>query len=206
MIYLFIDTSSEDVSIAIVRDNELLASISKTIPGEHSIYATSYLDEVIKEAGINNKDIDKVMAVNGPGSFTGLRIGLTIAKVFAFLLGKEVICISSLKMRSLSIEHDYCLSLMDARNNNYYLALYDKENKEVVNPVFSNIDEVLALIEKYNPLCIGDKEFKINDINVDKQELDIIKIVNYYKNEKSINPHLVVPEYLKLPQAMENKK
>ena len=122
------------------------------------------------------------------------------------VLGKEVICISSLKMRSLSIEHDYCLSLMDARNNNYYLALYDKENKEVVNPVFSNIDEVLALIEKYNPLCIGDKEFKINDINVDKQELDIIKIVNYYKNEKSINPHLVVPEYLKLPQAMENKK
>ena len=205
MISLFIDTSSEDVSIAIIKGNKILASRIKTIPSEHSIYTTSYLDEVIKEASIKKEDIDKIMVVNGPGSFTGLRIGITIAKTFAYLLKKEVTCISSLKMLSLSLEHDYCLTLMDARNNNYYLALYDKDNKEIVKPVFSNIDKVLELIKEYNPICVSNKDFSINSIDISKTKLDIIKIIKYYRNKPSINPHLVVPEYLKLPQAMENK-
>ncbi|MBR3161905.1 MAG: tRNA (adenosine(37)-N6)-threonylcarbamoyltransferase complex dimerization subunit type 1 TsaB [Bacilli bacterium] len=206
MITLFIDTSSSDVSIAIVKDNKILASIVKDIPGEHSIYATSYLDEVIKKSKIDIKDIDKIMAVSGPGSFTGLRIGLTIAKVFAYLLKKEVICVSSLKMRALSIEHDCCLSLIDARNDNYYLALYDCNNKEIIAPKFGNISEVTSIIDKYNSICISDKDFKINDVVVSKVNLDLLKIVNYYGDESAVNPHLVVPDYLKLPQAMEDKK
>lgn len=206
MISLFIDTSSEDVSIAIIKDKKILASKTKTIPGKHSIYTTSILDSIIKEAGINIKEIDKIMVVNGPGSFTGLRIGLTVAKVLAYLLNKEVTCISSLKMRSLSIEHDYCLSLIDARNNNYYLALYDKDNNEVVEPVFAHQDKAIQLINKYNPICLADKEITIDNTKVFKQKLDIIRIVNYYQDKKTINAHLAVPEYLKLPQAMEDKK
>lgn len=206
MISLFIDTSSEDVSIAIIKDKKVLASKTETIPGKHSIYTTSILDNIIKEADINNNDIDKIMVVNGPGSFTGLRIGVTVAKVFAYLLNKEVTCISSLKMRALSINHNYCLSLIDARNNNYYIALYDKDNNEVVKPVFSNIDKVTELINKYNPICVSDKELIINNKKVPKQNLDIVKIVDYYKSKKSINAHLAVPDYLKLPQAMEDKK
>ena len=205
MISLFIDTSSEDVSIAIIKGKKILASRIKTIPSEHSIYTTSYLDEVIKEANIKKEDIDKIMVVNGPGSFTGLRIGITIAKTFAHLLKKEVTCVSSLKMLSLSLEHDYCLTLMDARNNNYYLALYDKDNKEIVKPVFNTIDKVLELIKEYNPICISNKDFQINNIDVSKVKLDITKIIEYYKNKPAINPHLVVPDYLKLPQAMETK-
>ncbi len=205
MISLFIDTSSEDVSIAIVRDDKIIASRINNIPGKHSIYATSYLDEVIKEAKIDNKDIDNIMVVNGPGSFTGLRIGVAIAKVFAYLLKKGVICISSLKMMALSIKHDYCLTLLDARNNNYYMALYDKNNKEVIKPVFSNVDEVLELINKYSPLIVSNKEFEINSFKVRRVELDIVNIVKCYENEEVINSHLVVPDYLKLPQAMEDK-
>ncbi|MEE3342541.1 MAG: tRNA (adenosine(37)-N6)-threonylcarbamoyltransferase complex dimerization subunit type 1 TsaB [Bacilli bacterium] len=203
MISLFIDTSSFDVSIAIVKDNKILASICDSIPNEHSIYVTSYLDDVIKEAGIDKKDIDKIMVVNGPGSFTGLRIGVTIAKVFAYLLEKKVICVSSLKMRALSVKHDYCLTLINARNDNYYLALYDKDNNEVVDPKFGNKGEVLDIISKYQPICIADDSFEIDDINVCKQELDILSIVDYYKNSDEIESHMVVPEYLKLPQAME---
>ncbi len=206
MISLFIDTSSADVSIAVVKDNKILANITKTIPNEHSIYTTSYLDEIIKKSGIRNEDIDVVMVVDGPGSFTGLRIGITIAKVFAYLLKKEIICISSLKMRALSFKHDYCLSLIDARNNNYYLGLYDKNNDEVIKPVFGNIDMVMEIINEYHPVCVGDKRFSINNDIVLNVELDILNIVKYYKDDKAINPHLVVPNYLKLPQAMENKK
>ncbi len=206
MISLFIDTSSEDVSIAIVRDDKILSSRVKNIPGKHSIYATSYLDDVLKESRIEKENIDNIMVVDGPGSFTGLRIGLTIAKVFAYLLDKEIICVSSLKSMAISVKHDYCLSLIDARNNNYYLALYDKDNNDVIEPVFDCLDRVLDLIEKYNPLCVSDKNIEINGISVSRVNIDILKVVKYYSNSKSINPHLVVPNYLKLPQAMEDRK
>ena len=132
MISLFIDTSSSDVSIALVKDNKILSSITKNIPNEHSIYTTSFLDKVIKDANITSKDINKIMVVNGPGSFTGVRIGVTIAKVFAYLQNIDIICVSSLKMRALSLEHDYCLSIIDAKHDNYYLGLYNKENEEVI--------------------------------------------------------------------------
>ena len=67
------------------------------------------------------------------------------------------------------------------------------------------IDKVLELIKEYNPICISNKDFQINNIDVSKVKLDITKIIEYYNNKPAINPHLVVPDYLKLPQAMETK-
>ena len=102
MITLFIDTSSTDVSIALIKDNNILSEICETLPNQHSIYTTSYLDKVLKIANIEPKEVDKIMIVNGPGSFTGVRIGVTIAKTFAYILKKDIICLSSLKIKSLN--------------------------------------------------------------------------------------------------------
>ena len=119
MITLFIDTSSSDVSIALVKDNNILSSITQNLPNQHSIYTTSYIDKVLKETSLEPKDIDKIMVVNGPGSFTGVRIGVTIAKVFAYILKKDIMCLSSLKIRALSSNHNNCLSIINANRNNY---------------------------------------------------------------------------------------
>ena len=67
MISLFIDTSSSDVCVSVLRDGVVLAEICKNIPGEHSIYTTSFLDEVIKKAGIEHDSVDKIMVVNVSG-------------------------------------------------------------------------------------------------------------------------------------------
>lgn len=206
MISLFIDTSSSDVSIALVKDNKILSSITKKIPNEHSIYTTSFLDKIIKDANITPKDINKIMVVNGPGSFTGVRIGVTIAKVFAYLQNIDIICVSSLKMRALSLEHDYCLSIIDAKHDNYYLGLYNKENEEIIKEQFNNKEKVINIINKYNPSCISDKNIMIDNIDIKETKLDIVNIVNYYINTTPLNCHLVVPNYLKLPQAMEEKR
>lgn len=206
MITLFIDTSCNDVSIALVRDNIILSSITKTLPNQHSIYTTSYIDKVLKEAKLEANDIDKIMVVNGPGSFTGVRIGVTIAKVFAYILKKDLICLSSLKIRAISTKHDYCLSLINANRGNYYIGLYNKDNQEIIKEQFNNTEEVIKLIEKYNPTIVSDNNLTINEISISKTNLDIISIVNYYKNYTSTNPHLAVPNYLKLPQALEEKK
>lgn len=206
MISLFIDTSSSDVCVSVLRDGVVLAEICKNIPGEHSIYTTSFLDEVIKKAGIERDSVDKIMVVNGPGSFTGLRIGVTIAKVYAYLLGINVICVSSLKMRALSFSHDYCLSLLDARHNNYYLGLYDKDNNEVIKEQFASIDFVLELINKYNPSIVSDVAIDDDLFKASFVQIDVSAIYDYYKDSEGVNCHLAVPNYLKLPQAMEDAR
>ena len=170
------------------------------------------LEEIRKEKNIpiimlsaKSEDIDKIMIVNGPGSFTGVRIGVTIAKVYAYLLNKDIICLSSLKILALAQKHDNILSLIDARHDNYYIGLYDKDNNEIIKEQFANKDFILKLIKEYNPICVSNKEFLIDDIEVRKVDLDIPKIVDYYKEKACENCHMVVPNYLKLPQAMEKR-
>lgn len=206
MITLFIDTSSTDVSIALIKDNNILSEICETLPNQHSIYTTSYLDKVLKTANIEPNEVDKIMIVNGPGSFTGVRIGVTIAKTFAYILKKDIICLSSLKIKALSTNHDYCLSLINANRGNYYIGLYDKDNNEVIEEQFNTKEEVIKLIDKYNPTIVSDNNIETEEFSSSKTKLDLISIVNYYKDYPSINPHLVVPNYLKLPQALEEKK
>jgi len=206
MISLFIDTSLADVSIALVKDRIILAKKVACLPNEHSIYAVSYLNEILETADVKAEDVDNILVVNGPGSFTGVRIGVTIAKVFAYILRKDIICLSSLKIRALSVDHDYCLSLISANRGNYYVGLYDKDNNEIVDEQFNNLEYVKELIEKYNPVIVVDNDVNIFGIDVIKNELDIIKIVDYYKSKRTSNVHLVVPNYLKLPQALEEKR
>ena len=205
MICLFIDTSSIDVSIAIIKANKIISSITKSIPNEHSIYTTQFIDDVLKESNLEPNDIDKIMVVNGPGSFTGVRIGVTIAKTMAYLLNKEVIPISSLKMLSLSINHDYCLSILNANHNNYYFGLYDKDNNEIIKEQFNTKEKVLEIIKKYKTIIVSNNNITIDNIEISKQELEYINIVNYYLNKESVNSHLLVPNYLKLPEALEKK-
>lgn len=203
---LFIDTSGADVSISIINDNKVLVNINETVPNSHSIYTVSFIEKALKEVNLSANNIDKILVVTGPGSFTGVRIGVTIAKVFAYLRKIELIPVSSLKMLSLSLEHDYCLALINAKNDNYYLGLYNKDNEEVIKEQFNNKDMVVDIINKYNPTIISANDLTINDIVIKKQKIDIKNICSYYQNKTSINAHLLVPNYLKLPSAMENKK
>ncbi|MCI6265680.1 MAG: tRNA (adenosine(37)-N6)-threonylcarbamoyltransferase complex dimerization subunit type 1 TsaB [Erysipelotrichaceae bacterium] len=205
MITLFIDTSSSDVSIAIMKDKKILSNITKSIPNKHSIYTVSFIEQMIKEANLTVNDIEKIMVVTGPGSFTGVRIGVTIAKVYAYLKNLSIISISSLKMMSISCEHKYCLALIDAHHDNYYLGLYDENNQEIMKEQFNTKEKVLELIEKYQPRIVSNENIEIGKYKIKKQSLDISKIITYYQKEEPLNPHLVVPNYLKLPQALEEK-
>ncbi len=200
---LFIDTSFSDVSIAILKDNKIISSIQNNIPNEHSIYAHPYIEKVLKDSNTLPKEIDNIMVVNGPGSFTGVRIGLTIAKVYAYLENIPVTLISSLKTLALSEKGEYILSLIDARNDNYYLGLYDKNYNDVIKEQFTNIKEVKELLNKYSNIKIVTN----SKINLDNYQLitniNIENIVNYYQDKEQVNAHQVLPNYLKLPQVLE---
>ena len=193
MISMFIDTSLSDVSIALIKDGKLLSKINNNIPGEHSIYVTKYVDDILKENNLSPKTVDEIIIVNGPGSFTGIRIGVTIAKMFAYLQNIRIVTITSLKARVIGEKANYFLSKIDAKHGNYYMGLYDEEYN-TIEEKFTNTTEMEEIINKYSPEVVDiDKEYNIE------------AIIEYTKNIPSQNPHSVNPIYLKLPEAMEKK-
>ena len=207
MITLFIDTSFADVSIAIIKENDIIAERLDNLHMEHSKYVVKYIKECLEEAKIDANQIDNIMVCVGPGSFTGVRIGVTIAKTYGYLINKYIHPISSLKELAISCDKksDYIMSLINARHNNYYVGLYDKNYDEVIPESFMSKDELENLIIKYNPYIVSNEFDVIFNNKVDKVKIYILDIVNYYSDKESVNYHYLIPNYLKLPQAMESK-
>lgn len=204
MISLFIDTSLVNVSISVLKDGKILSLIQKEIPNMHSSYTTKFIKDVLDESHIDANDIDNIMVVNGPGSFTGVRIGVTIAKTYGYLIKKDIIPISSLKMLAISTNHNgSILSLIPANKSDYYLGLYDSEFNIIEKERFAKKEEVLAICNKYNPYIVSPDISIIGKYKINKQKLDIEKIVAYYQNKEKVNYHKLLPNYLKLPQALE---
>lgn len=207
MISLFIDTSISNVTIALVKDKSVLSIIQEDIVCEHSKYGTSFVKRVIDDAGIDANEIDKIFVVNGPGSFTGVRIGVTIAKTYGYLINKEIIPVSSLKGLAISGNvDDVIMSVIAANKSSYYVGMYDSDYNNIIEEQFVSRDKLLELIDKYNIKNIVSNDFNVISVNkLNKVKLDALKIIDYYMNMDSVNCFALVPNYLKLPQAMESK-
>lgn len=206
MISLFIDTSLANVSISIIKDGMLKSYVCEDIPNEHSKYATSYVKKVIDDAGIDANDIDKIFVVNGPGSFTGVRIGVTIAKTYGYLINKYITPVSSLKSLAISSNHNgTVMSVINANRNNYYVGIYDSEYNNLIEEQFIDSNGLVKLMEEYNPYIVSNEYNVLSIYKFNKVKLDMVRIVEYYMNCEEVNYHKLVPNYLKLPQALENK-
>lgn len=204
MISLFIDTSNSDVVIGLLENGRLIEKETRSILNEHSKYAVSIIDEVLKKAKVSTNSVDEILVVNGPGSFTGIRIGLTISKVYAYLTNIKVILMSSLKCLALSKDkdnYDYILSIIDAKRGNCYIGLYDKDYNEVITEHFTNMDEVRDIRNKYKNILVVSNTDMEGISKIDR--IDVEKIYNYYKDKDRVNPNMVLPNYLKLPQVLE---
>ena len=207
MISLFIDTSLVNVSISVLKDNKILSLIQKEIPNMHSSYTTKFIKDALEEAHIDANDIDNIMVVNGPGSFTGIRIGVTIAKTYGYLIKKDIIPISSLKILAISASHNGpILSMIPANKSGYYIGVYDNEYNIIEKERYALKEEIITLCNKYNPYIVSPDISIIGKYKINKQKLDIPKICEYYKDKEKINYHKLLPNYLKLPQALEGSK
>ena len=114
MITLFIDTSTDTLTVSIINDDVILDAI--TLPSsEHSKYAMSAIESIFDKNNIKRNSVNKIMVVNGPGSFTGIRIGVTIAKIYAWACNINVVPISTLKAYAISnMGYKYYISSIDA--------------------------------------------------------------------------------------------
>lgn len=203
MITLYIDTSSSYLYAGIVKDSNLLVEVNENLGYNLSEMALPKIVEMFEKTKLNASDIDKIIVVNGPGSFTGIRVGLTIAKVFAWSLNIPITTITSLEAMAASVNDNRLLvPIIDARHGFVYAAIYE-EDSVLLSPSYIKLEE---LYRKISRECI----FITNDsIELNSKKCNyipnILTIVNNYVDKEAINAHMVNPEYLKLTAAEENK-
>lgn len=205
MKYLYIDTSSSYLYAAIVENDKLITKVCEDYGQSLSEIALPKIVSMFEKNNIKPTDINKIIVVNGPGSFTGIRIGITIAKVYAWSLKIKITTISSLEAMATSNDSNKVkVPIINARRGYVYGAIYDK-NHEILKPQHIKFDELqlkLKNIDEY--IFISNDKFE-NISNIEKYEPNFLEIVNKYKDKKEINPHMINPEYLKLTAAEESR-
>lgn len=205
MITLFLDTADKLLSIYLYKDENVLSFFRAQNDHNLSSKLVPTMVEVIKEANVSKKEVDQIICVTGPGSFTGIRMGVTLAKTYGYFMKKKVIPVSKLEvMASTKFEGDYILSLIDARANYVYAGLYDKNLNSVIDDAYLSIDELLNKLKPYSNIVVasyGDVDLGLKVINPDE---NINKILLKHINDEGVNPHKLNPNYLKRTEAEEN--
>ncbi len=161
-LFINIETSTELCSVSLSRDNTLIDCMETNDGYFHAERLHLFIQNILQKNQIDIKQISAVSVSSGPGSYTGLRIGVSAAKTFAYALNIPLIAISSLKTQidyflsfsEKGIYTFYC-STMKARGQKIYYALYDDIGNEIIHPQSFIVSEqsVKELSAKYNSVC-----------------------------------------------------
>jgi tRNA threonylcarbamoyl adenosine modification protein YeaZ len=133
MIILAIDTSTDYLSLAIFKDGRVIVKSHKKADRRHSILLVPTIDKLVKKARLNISKIDCFAVSAGPGSFTGLRIGVTVVKGLAYALTKKIVSVPTLDViaqNAKSFKGIIC-PVLDARKNKVYACLYRSDGKKI---------------------------------------------------------------------------
>lgn len=203
MISLFLDSSDKKVIVALLSGGKLSDSIIEENDNHLSEKFLPMIERIIAKNQLQIDNIDAIYVINGPGSFTGVRVGVTTAKVMAWGLKKRIIPISELALLATTMTNKkYIVPYIDARRNAVYAGIYDKNLNSVMADAYISIDDLMKKIDH-----IEDVEFVSYYNTIEhtiEPNIDIEKIVQKHYNDEGINPHQVVPNYLKRTEAEEN--
>ena len=217
---LSVDSSSVSASVAITENGVTLAENFINNGLTHSQTLMPMVEKTLIDADVSIKDIEVFAITNGPGSFTGVRIGIASVKGMADALNKKCVAISTLEAIAEPLKNEDCIAcaVMDARCNQVYTAIFENGNRLCEDKAVL-IDELGKELKSYNKkvVFIGDGSVlcyeKLKDVvtNISVAEEDIrfihassigrlaeVKIKN---GEMTIDSANLVPFYLRLPQA-----
>lgn len=201
---LYIDTSSDYLYSGIVINNTLVSECQEKLGKDLSKEALPRIISVFNKTNITPKDLDKIIIVIGPGSFTGIRIGVTIAKTIAWSLDIPIVPISGLTAMAISNKQEgYSMPLIDARRGFVYGALYASDISPIIDDTHILLDELTKKCRDYSPITVITNNEVATDYSVNTYEPDILKVVTYFKNKEELNPHMINPIYLKKTEAEE---
>lgn len=224
---LSIDTSSNVCGVSILEDENLICKLDTNTGRTHSENLMPMIDEALKKAELKPTDINLIVCDIGPGSFTGIRIGVATAKAFSDSLNIPSVGISSLETLAFGMMSfgKYVCSMIDCKNDNCYFALYEKKNdalETLIEPQAESVEAALAILNSYS--CdtldnaqiafVGDgtevykteisqtfenAEFLSSEFNILNSEA--LALAGLSKFNSGIELDEVLPLYLKKPQA-----
>ena len=201
MISLFLNTSSSRFSVAIAKDNKVIDSLYVDYDKDLSKDALYEVKKILEKNALNPTDVDEVICVRGPGSFTGLRIGVTIAKTFAYFLEKELYSVSTLEVMASSVTGDVIVPIIDARRGFCYSAIYDKNYNVLMDECYIKITDLLEKVKSYtgNIVFVSLDKFDFETVEF-VPDMDKFFTLDFKRKEDSMT---FVPNYLKKTEAEE---
>ena len=194
MKYLFIDSATTNLVVAIINDGKIAYIYNNNDNHDTSCKMMLVLAEAFDKAGLKPQDIDRIFAVTGPGSFTGIRVGLTVAKTMAYTLNIPIVPISSLEVMASG---NGGTALINARRGYVFAGTYDNDLNNVYPDSYVLMNDSLA-----KPYISYDNF----DFETIKPDIDVLKVVKNHENDEAVNPHTINPNYLKLTEAEEKLK
>jgi tRNA threonylcarbamoyladenosine biosynthesis protein TsaB len=134
---LSLETATNVCSVALSGNGQLLALRESTVKNAHSSVLTTFIEDVLNSAGIRPAEIDAIAVSEGPGSYTGLRIGVATAKGLCFALDKPMIAIPTLKAMASGMLN-LQLQTLNSKLQTYFCPMIDARRMEVFSSVFSS--------------------------------------------------------------------
>lgn len=226
---LAIDTSSKRCSVSIMEDNKKIIELYNDDEKTHSVKLMPMIDNAFKTANLTLNDISLLVCSIGPGSFTGVRIGISTVKAFADVKNIPIVGVSSLEglaynVKELALSTDsFVVSLIDAKNNNVYCGIYNlsKNNCEQIcifaKDIDTTINNIKEILQKYNKnaILLGDGAIVYHDLLTSipdstfaPNEENIQKGISFakaglikYRNGIYGDSNTISPLYLKKSQA-----
>lgn len=205
MICLFFDTSSDLLKVSLIKDNKIIFDKELHTKNDHSSYLVPTIDEAFKSNNIDFKELDEIIVGNGPGSFTGTRISIAVAKTYAFSFNIPVYMISSLEELIYDNDgYDFYVPIIEEKKENLYFSIFDKDKKRVMDDTYSSTEYMYKKLEELDGkillISLSDKEYeKYDTVKASINALNIMKNIDV--NNEKLNPHLLKPNYIKKIEA-----
>ena len=192
MVTILLDSSNTNLSVGVARDNLLLECISYEAWQQQSEFMIPELDKLLRKYQISKEEIGEVIVAKGPGSYTGVRIAITIAKTIATVLDAKLYAVSSLRVQKDCKNPSICL--INARSGRSYIGVYEGNNTILEDRIMKN-DEVMEYINNHPGYSVcGDVKYlglECIETNNIKEMLDLKDAL------ESINPLSLKPVYMK---------
>ncbi|PAK99196.1 tRNA (adenosine(37)-N6)-threonylcarbamoyltransferase complex dimerization subunit type 1 TsaB [Lactobacillus kefiranofaciens] len=219
---LSVSTATNHLSVALNDGQQVIVEKNEQDERNHSEHLDPLIDEILKDNNLTLKDIDRFAVAIGPGSYTGLRIGITTVKMFASILSKEVVGISTLQALAKGVKEEaLVITGLDARNNNYFAAGYLSRDvqQKVIPDGHYNIDVLIKAIQEYvaknevkKIVFVGSglkkQDEKIKSLGIpyeygtDEQNVIHAGLIGQLaENASPVDPDKLLPRYLRRTQA-----
>ena len=198
---LAIDTGGNHLTVLLIKEGKVYKNHIENAMLKHSVTLMPEIENLLIKTDTKLSDIDKYCAVVGPGSFTGIRIGVSAIKALAYANNKKVFGVTSFLSLAYNSDEDKVLSVIDAKHDNFYVCGFDGK-KEVIKPSFVSYDDLKTLAKGYT--VVSDSEIGIEHIKGDYLKGFEKAVLNNFENV-NLDIEELVPLYVKKSQAEEER-